>query len=141
MSESESRTLTIEPKSKLQVEAEFKAALRQRRMLDGSTLPVKSTLPVPGDSHPASKTKKKRKYKPATERLYARIREIPRSVRLKEFCRRCDAPQRISFPVPKDWRAEGCPDTWLSAWEIPKWRERIHNLRQNAWRDVPKRDV
>jgi hypothetical protein len=60
MTVSEGRTITIEPKSKLQAEAEFKAALRQRRMLDGSTLPVKSA---------GKKKRSQRKVRPGKKKL------------------------------------------------------------------------
>ena len=70
-----------------------------------------------------------------TELLYTRIRGIPlKGVSLKDFCQRCDNMQS-TFPVPKYLRDDGCPAKWFDAWNDPDWRRKIHDLRQNAWRD------
>src|SRR5271169_1890654 len=50
--------------------------------------------------------KKKRQLSTSTQALYARVREIPRSVSLEAFCQRCDAMQR-PFPMPQEWQGEG----------------------------------
>lgn len=75
--------------------------------------------------------KKKRQLGDSTKLLYARVREIPRAVKLKEFCGRCDAMQR-PFRIPVEW--QGFPSTWIAAWKDQRWRKKIHALRQNAWR-------
>src|SRR5271169_628237 len=123
-----------------------RAMLKEREAeiakLDGVLLPVGSE--ATGRELPAAvttsayqaKKPKKHQHKLITERLYARVREIPlKGISLKEFCKRCDAMLR-PFPVPAYLQAQGCPKSWIRAELISKWREKIHNLRQNAWRNA-----
>ncbi|MGB6473818.1 MAG: hypothetical protein WBF04_07020 [Candidatus Sulfotelmatobacter sp.] len=130
MGESEARTVTIHGSA---APPDPKAEARKKRELDALTVRV--------FGEPTTSTPKKRQHNPTTERLYSRIREIPRNVPLKEFCKRCDSAQ-ITFRIPKYLRDEGCPETWFAAWQdASKWRGRIHDLRQNAWRNVPRKPV
>lgn len=114
--------------------------------LNGVWLPVgKDSAAVPQptlvSTTYARNQPKKRQHSAKTELLYTRIREIPRNVPLKEFCKHCDAMLR-RFLVPKHMRDEGCPELWFAAWQdASKWRVRIHDLRQNAWRNVSKKPV
>ena len=136
MGETEERTLKTgwspRLKSAAQHKADHDAEERRQQALDMLTMRMRSTPDAPGKS-------KKRKHKPETAALYARIREIPKDVSLRDFCRTFDNVQRTTFHLPKDWRDQGCPDSWTKAWQNGKWRKRIHDLRQNAWRDVPKK--
>lgn len=136
MSESEARFLGTKWTPPDESEApDPKVEARRNRMLAELRLPVEPD-PAP---KPAPKRKQPR-HDQKTERVYARIRETPREVPLKEFCKRCDHMQH-RFPTPKYWRDEGCPEKWFEAWQISKWRGRIHALRQNAWRNVIKKAV
>jgi hypothetical protein len=127
---SEARTVTIHGSPD---PPDPKAEARKKRELDALTMRVWG--------EPTTSTPKKRQHNPTTERLYNRIREIPRSVLLPEFCKRCDSAQ-ITFRIPKYLRDDGCPNSWVAAWQdADKWRGRIRNLRQNAWRNVPRKSV
>jgi hypothetical protein len=94
-------------------------------------LPTVMPLAVEPSTPAGEPEKKKRQLSASTQALYARVREIPRAVKLKDFCRRCGAMQR-PFPIPPEWH--GFPSTWNAAWQDRRWRRKIHNLRQNAWR-------
>jgi hypothetical protein len=121
------------------VKSILKEHAQRMQDLNGVWLPVgKDSAAVPQptlvSTSYARNQPKKRLHSVKTELLYARIREIPRKVLLKEFCKRCDAMQR-TFLVPKYLRDDGCPELWFAAWQdASKWRERIRHLRQNAWR-------
>lgn len=98
---------------------------------DGRELPAVVTTIVASAKKP-----KKRGHNRTTERLYSRVREIsPRNVSLKEFCQRADASP-IPFPVPKYLREQGCPDTWVRTWKEPKWKRKLHDLKQHAWQNA-----
>jgi hypothetical protein len=146
MSESESRSLTAESSDRKTAQRELQDQVRRVRALGGVTLPVGGSAPV---YQPVLVTTaaiippkpKLRHHSAATGLLYKRIREIPlRGVALKDFCQRCDRMQS-AFPVPKNLRDDGCPAKWFDAWKDQDWRRKIHDLRQNAWRNQPKKVV
>jgi hypothetical protein len=68
-----------------------------------------------------------------------RLREIRREairiaagtgVKGKAYCAALDAKQ---FPTPVSWQKnEACPQTYLEAWLIPKWRKRIQDEKSKA---------
>jgi hypothetical protein len=129
MGESESKALTSgwtpEPKPHDQHQADLQAEIRRQQELE--------LLSIPLQGKPTTAKVKKRRLSLKTQALYARVREVPRKVWLKEFCRRQDAMQR-RFPMPPEWLQEGCNPKLLEAWKDRDWRQRIHDLRQNAWR-------
>jgi hypothetical protein len=112
MGESESKALTSgwtpEPKPHDQHQADLQAEIRRQQELELLSIPLQG--------------------KPTTAKVKKR-----RLSRLKEFCRRQDAMQR-RFPMPPEWLQEGCNPKLLEAWKDRDWRQRIHDLRQNAWR-------
>jgi hypothetical protein len=110
-------------------------ARAQQRRLSEDDYAAKMAValsPHPIELAPTRPTKKRR-LSLKTQTRYSRVREIPRATALKEFCRRCDALQR-PFPIPKEWQRDGCPSKWLDAWNDQRWRKKIHELKQNAWR-------
>ena|ERR1700733_4798401 len=119
----------------------LKEHAQKLKALNGVFLPVGAGAaaqpqPALATSTPIAQPQPKpRGHNAATKLLYARVREIPRSVPLKEFCERQDRMQR-PFPVPKRWRDDGCPAKLADAWLLPKWKRRIHDLRQHAWQNA-----
>jgi hypothetical protein len=81
--------------------------------------------------------KKRRHHKPVTERLYARLREVPRNVPLKEAAEKYDHRMR-PFPVPKHLRDGGWPESWSRVWLDADFRRKFHDLRQHAWQAKPE---
>jgi hypothetical protein len=141
MSESEAKFFGFkwEPPSEDEVPDPKVEARRNRLLAENLHLAVDSAPAPPPKPAPARRSKQ-RQHNAATEQLYARIREIPRDVPLKEFCKRCDRMQR-RFPTPRYWQDDGCPSKWFEGWRNLGWREKIHDLRQNAWRNVIKKTV
>jgi hypothetical protein len=127
------RAILKERKAELEVLADVRLPVGEG---DGRELPAAVTTSAYHGKKP-----KKHRQKPETERLYARIREIPlKGVSLKEFCKRIDQAQR-PFPIPERWLKDGWPKSWVRAELISKWKDKIHNLRQNAWRNAPNKSV
>ncbi len=106
------------------VRAELREALQP-----AYTGPVGRTRPAP---------RPKRRHKPETARLYARLREVPRNVSLEKAAKMFDR-KMIPFPVPKRLRDNGWPDTWEKAWK-GSFRKKFSDLRGCAWRaqNLPK---
>jgi hypothetical protein len=132
MSESDGVTLTTfstpEPKSDAEHQADLRREVRHQQELE------LLTIRMHGAARPTKKLKKRKPDAASDAQLrYARIREIPREVSLKECCKRFDAMQR-PFRTPKAWQGEGCPPTWGEAWKNSDWRKKIHDLHQTAWR-------
>lgn len=86
---------------------------------------------------PAPSKAKRRRHKPETARLYARLREVPRNVPLEKAAQMYDRKQ-IPFPVPKHLRDRGWPDSWVKTWKDTGFRRKFHDLRQHAWQAKPK---
>jgi hypothetical protein len=132
VSDSEARTVTFtwspEPKSEVEHQANLRKIARHQQALD------ELQVPVFGSAAPASKPKQ-RHYEPTTERLYARLCEVPRDIALEKAALRYDNAQR-RFPVPPHLRGRGWPDTWYKAWQDKDggFRKKLSDLRQSAWR-------
>jgi hypothetical protein len=115
----------------------FQSILRERQK--GILLPVGPgpepvTRPVLVSAAYEPPRKKKRQYKPETERLYARLTEAPRNVSLEKLAHLFDEGQR-RFRVPKHLRDKGWPDSWVKAWKDKDggFRKKLSDLRQSAW--------
>jgi hypothetical protein len=126
--------------SKFQTRALIKSALQQRAALDGILLPVGARAeaqpqPMLVTSTYAKPQPKQRRHKPETERLYARLREVPRDIPLEKAAQMYDHAQR-PFPVPKHLRDRDWPDSWVKAWKDKAggFRKKLSDLRQCALR-------
>lgn len=88
---------------------------------------------------PAKAKRKPARQSARTMVVYKRIREIPRDVPLDTFVLRCDRMQR-PFPVPgyiaKLIKSNRIP-TWQECYQNADARNKIHNLRQRAWKSKP----
>ncbi len=82
---------------------------------------------------------RKRQPVPLVQERNRRIREIPRDFSTPEYLRTLDAMQR-PFRTKDNWQKEGCPATYVEAFKDLRWRQKIYNERQNAWRK-PKKGV